>query len=205
MPAMPPSPCIRSLKFETDAGPGERARIGLIVLQSDQTIEPEFASLLRGLGVVLYHARIPNAMEVTPDTLRQMERELPGTVRLLPREFCFDAIGYCCTSGAAEIGGGRSRPDHPPYPSRCENQQSPERMQGRVARTRVEADRPGHTLPPIGQHGLAGEAGSGRFRGGAPSPPSANRMISPSPGSRRTASSMRSRRSVRARIAMACS
>ena len=104
VPAMPTAPCIRSLKFETDAGPGERARIGLIILQSDQTIEPEFASLLRELGVALYHARIPNAMEVTPDTLRQMERELPGTVRLLPREFRFDAIGYCCTSGATEIG-----------------------------------------------------------------------------------------------------
>ena len=95
---------IHSLKFETDDGLGRAARIGLVVLRSDQTIEHEFASLLRSEGVALYHARIPSAMEVSPETLRDMERELPGTLELLPTQFGFDAIGYCCTSGTTMIG-----------------------------------------------------------------------------------------------------
>ena len=105
--ALPDAPDIQTLTFGTDAGIGHRARIGLIVLQTDQTIEAEFASLLRGDGIALHHARIRNATEVTPETLRQMERELPEAAKLLPRHFCFDAIGYGCTSGTTLIGEAR--------------------------------------------------------------------------------------------------
>ena len=98
---------IESLDFKTDAGLGTRATIGLIVLQSDQTVEYEFSGLVRGDGIALYHARIPNAMEVTPDTLRQMEHDLPKTAALLPADYAFDAIGYGCTSGATMIGEDR--------------------------------------------------------------------------------------------------
>ncbi len=95
------------LPFKLDNGLGARARFGLIILQSDQTAEYEFATLLRGEGVARYHARIPNAMEVTPETLRDMERDMPVAAALLPPSFGFDAIGYCCTSGATMIGEGR--------------------------------------------------------------------------------------------------
>ena len=95
---------IETLDFVTDEGLGTRARIGLVVLQTDQTIEHEFSRIFRGEGVALYHTRIPNAMEVTPDTLRQMEIDLPRTAALLPPSFRFDAIGYACTSGATMIG-----------------------------------------------------------------------------------------------------
>ncbi|MCE8536556.1 aspartate/glutamate racemase family protein [Ruegeria pomeroyi] len=102
--AFSPPSVIETLAFETDAGLGQQARIGLIVLQTDQTIEHEFARLFRGEGVALYHARIPNAMEVSPETLRQMQADLPRTAELLPPSFGFDAIGYACTSGATMIG-----------------------------------------------------------------------------------------------------
>ena len=98
---------IEELAFTVDVGLGPRARIGLIILQSDQTAEHEFATLLHGEGVALYHARIPNAMEVTPETLRAMERDLPVAAALLPPSFDFDTIGYCCTSGATMIGEDR--------------------------------------------------------------------------------------------------
>ncbi|EBA18038.1 Asp/Glu/Hydantoin racemase family protein [Roseobacter sp. SK209-2-6] len=104
---MSAAPDIQNLNAAQDAGLGARARIGLIVLQSDQTIEHEVASLLRQDGVALYHARIPNEMEVTCDTLRQMEADLPVAAGLLPTSFEFDAIGYCCTSGATMISEGR--------------------------------------------------------------------------------------------------
>lgn len=98
---------IEELTFTVDAGLGSRAKIGLIILQSDQTAEHEFAALLRGEGIALYHTRIANAMEVTPETLRSMERDLPAAAALLPPSFEFDAIGYCCTSGATMIGEDR--------------------------------------------------------------------------------------------------
>jgi maleate isomerase len=98
---------IETLDFTTDDGLGTRARIGLIVLQTDQTIEHECGLLLRGDGVALYTARIANAREVTADTLLQMELEMPTAVGLLPEDFGFDAIGYGCTSGATMIGEAR--------------------------------------------------------------------------------------------------
>ncbi len=96
-------PELRRLPFQTDEGFGARARIGLIVLESDQTIEAEGRSIQLD-GVDVYHARIPNALEVTPETLTDMEARLPAAAALLPAEFEFDAIGYGCTSAATLIG-----------------------------------------------------------------------------------------------------
>ncbi len=104
---MSAGPDIQNLTASHDTGLGARARIGMVVLQSDQTIEHEFATLLRRDGIALYHARIPNEMEVTHDTLRQMEADLPVAAGLLPSSFEFDVIGYCCTSGATMIGEDR--------------------------------------------------------------------------------------------------
>lgn len=100
-------PDIQTLGFTADGGLGARARIGLIVLQSDQTLEHEFSALLRRKDVAVYHARIPNEMEVTCGTLRKMEADLPAVAELLPPAFEFGAIGYCCTSGATMIGEAR--------------------------------------------------------------------------------------------------
>ncbi len=100
-------PLIHRLKFSTDGGMGQRARLGVLVLQTDQTIEAEFRQLLSLEGVSTYHARLPNNAIVTPDTLSQMADELPRAARLLPANFGFDAIAYGCTSGATLIGEGR--------------------------------------------------------------------------------------------------
>ncbi len=89
--------------FESDAGFGSRARLGLIVLETDQTIEAEIRQI-RLEGVDWYHSRIPNDSVVTPSTLTAMEEQLPVAAALLPSEFAFDAIGYACTSAATLIG-----------------------------------------------------------------------------------------------------
>ena len=104
---MSTEPNTQTLPFEVDGGLGKRARIGLIVLQTDQTIEHEFAQVLRSDDVALYHARVPNAMDVTPETLRRMALDMPVAAALLPQRFDFDVIGYCCTSGATMIGEER--------------------------------------------------------------------------------------------------
>ena len=95
---------VQTLPFEADDGLGNRARIGLIVLQTDQTVEHDLATVLRADGVVLYHTRIPNATEVTTTSLQQMAQDLPSAAALLPLRFQFDALAYCCTSGATLIG-----------------------------------------------------------------------------------------------------
>jgi maleate isomerase len=109
---------VEILDFVTDEGLGKRARLGLIVLQTDQTIEYEFSSLFGPQeDVVLYAARIPNTTAVTPETLRQMVIDLPYTARLLLPQFGFDVVGYACTSGTTMIGEARVdeliRNEHP--------------------------------------------------------------------------------------------
>ena len=95
---------ILKLQFKTDAGMGSRANIGMIVLSSDQTLEQEFRTLLDFEGVALDHARIPNEMDITEETLAKMEADLPITASLLPSSFNFNVIGYGCTSGTTVIG-----------------------------------------------------------------------------------------------------
>lgn len=93
------------LGFETDAGFGDRARLGLIVLETDQTVEAEAQTIINGLdGVTIYHSRIAMEPDVTHETLTAMKARLPEAAGLLPNAFGFDAIGYGCTSAATLIG-----------------------------------------------------------------------------------------------------
>lgn len=94
---------VLKLDFTTDDGFGARARIGMIILESDQTLEVE-ARLVDIDGVDFYHSRIPNDTEVTPTTLTDMAARLPAAAELLPPGFGFSAIGYGCTSAATLIG-----------------------------------------------------------------------------------------------------
>lgn len=91
------------MRVAYQTAPPPRARLGLIVLESDLTLERE-APRMMPKGVALHHARIPSAAEVTTDSLAAMEVELPRAARLLPP---VDALGYACTSAAAVIGPSR--------------------------------------------------------------------------------------------------
>jgi maleate isomerase len=52
---------LEKLPFETDRGIGSRAALGLLVLETDQTIEDEFRAVWPDPGVALYAARLHNA------------------------------------------------------------------------------------------------------------------------------------------------
>jgi maleate isomerase len=95
------------LPYDTDDGAGARARLGLIVLSTDETLEVEARDVLHHPGLALYHARIPAHALVTPETLQLMEAQMPDTAGRLPAGL--DAIGYACTSGATVIGPDRVR------------------------------------------------------------------------------------------------
>lgn len=96
-----------ALPYATDAGWSERAALGLIVLQVDETIEQEFPALVDGAGARVYHARIPSGDDLTAETIARMAHDLPAAVRLLPPAVDFAAVGYACTSGAAVLGEDR--------------------------------------------------------------------------------------------------
>ncbi|APX89243.1 Asp/Glu racemase [Brevirhabdus pacifica] len=85
----------------------ERApRLGLVVLQADETIEGDFRRLVPP-EVELLVSRVPSGREVTPDTLTAMADDLAGAASLFPEGSTFDALAYACTSGAAQIGPAR--------------------------------------------------------------------------------------------------
>ncbi len=93
------------LQLATDAGLGARARLGMLVLKTDQTLEFEAAQVMQRVkGAVLHHARLHNDFEINRETLMAMKPRLAETARLLPVEWGFKAIGYGCTSGAMVIG-----------------------------------------------------------------------------------------------------
>ena len=98
---------ISRLGFTTDTGAGSRARIGLLVLESDQTMEWEMRLMTHLSGVSVYHSRLANDVVVTPETLAKMEAELPISAKLLPEYLALNAIGYGCTSGSTIIGENR--------------------------------------------------------------------------------------------------
>jgi maleate isomerase len=92
------------MAFETDGGIGTKAALGLLVLETDQTIEDEFRFLLPDTGVALYGARLHNDAKITPETLAEMEARVVPTVNLLPGAVDLGVIGFACTSGALVIG-----------------------------------------------------------------------------------------------------
>ena len=88
-----------SYKLEENYNPS----MGLVVLQADQRIELD-ARQQFDPKVNLHISRIPSAETVSTDTLKQMEKDLPIAVSLLPNAVDFDVVGYGCTSGTSVIG-----------------------------------------------------------------------------------------------------
>jgi maleate isomerase len=82
--AAPPALDLSGLDFRTDAGIGTRGAVGLLVLETDQTIEHEFRAVWPREGVALYAARLHNDVAITPGTLRAMEPLIAPATALLP-------------------------------------------------------------------------------------------------------------------------
>lgn len=92
------------LDYVTDGGPGARARLALIVLHVDETIETEIRRLLDTDGVALYCTRVQSGAELNERTLAESAAGIPGAARLLPPHTPMDVVGYACTSGATILG-----------------------------------------------------------------------------------------------------
>ncbi len=96
---------IEHLPFDTDGGIASRARIGLLVLATDYTIEHEWRAILGGLpGVALYQSRILNDVQITPETLRAMEPRIAAATDVILPGSPLDVVAYGCTSASMAIG-----------------------------------------------------------------------------------------------------
>ena len=80
----------------------EPTRIGIVVLQSDETIERDMMQM-RGTAD-LFFSRVPSGQEVTAETLQSMAGHIAASAALFPQTLRLNAVGYGCTSGTAQIG-----------------------------------------------------------------------------------------------------
>lgn len=92
------------LPFATDAGYGSTARVGLVVLASDFTIDREFRQIFVQPEVDYYTARVENSMTITPATLAAMESRIPTAVELILPGEPLDVVAYGCTSATTVLG-----------------------------------------------------------------------------------------------------
>ncbi len=89
--------------FPFDLVEPDGPRLGLIALQSDETIERDMRRLLPQ-DIEFMVSRVPSDEEVSRHTLAAMEAHLSAAASLFPSGVKFDVIGYGCTSGTAQIG-----------------------------------------------------------------------------------------------------
>ncbi len=95
---------IRKLHYNLDDGIGHRARIGIIALPDDQTIEYELGLMFDLPGVACFVNRLPCAAAITPDSLKAMEGEIARSASLILPGLSVDVMAFGCTSGSLFIG-----------------------------------------------------------------------------------------------------
>jgi maleate isomerase len=89
-----------------DAGRHPRAKIGYVLLATEQTVQDDVMRL-RPEGVGMHFSRVPMPDSVTSATLAdQVEQLAPAASRLLP-DGSLDVVCYACTSGSLVLGEQR--------------------------------------------------------------------------------------------------
>lgn len=88
---------------QLDERPLEK-RVGLIILATDHTTEPDFRRMVASERIGVYVARIPYANPVTPENLRAMQPQLTTAAGLILPDEQLDVVMYSCTSASVVIG-----------------------------------------------------------------------------------------------------
>lgn len=79
-------------------------RVGLIILATDHTTEPDYRRMVASERIGVYVARVAYANPTTPDNLRKMQPALTEAAALILPDEKLDAICYSCTSASVVIG-----------------------------------------------------------------------------------------------------
>ena len=98
---------ILSMPCVLDEGIATRARIGLVVLASDHTVEHEFRQIVTMPGVAVYQTRIPNSPDITTESLRAMETDIANQAAVILPGVELDVLAYGCTSASIVLGEER--------------------------------------------------------------------------------------------------
>ncbi len=98
-----------NVPFSTISNEDRTKQMGLIVLETDLTIETEFRKFLsqdenEKKKISLLNTRIPCDDKVTASNLSSMENQFRASLNLFPNNHKFDVIGYGCTSASLLIG-----------------------------------------------------------------------------------------------------
>ena len=105
---------IENLPFTTQMEIGSRARIGLIVLASDYTVENEYRQVFTQPGMDVFHARIANAPNITPETLAAMGKNIPlgrvGTADEVAQAILLCMTNPYMTGTTIDVDGGTLLP-----------------------------------------------------------------------------------------------
>ncbi len=94
---------ISRLRPALDARPLHK-RIGLIILATDHTTEPDYRRMVANEDLGIYVTRIAFTNPVTTESLRRMQSSLTEAAALILPDEELDAICYSCTSASVVIG-----------------------------------------------------------------------------------------------------
>jgi len=97
-------PAPKAIRF--DSGRHSRAKIGYVLLATEQTVQDDVMNL-RPSGVGVHIARVPNSDSITIDTLEEQADRLGESAATLLPDGSLDVICYACTSGSLVIGEDR--------------------------------------------------------------------------------------------------
>ncbi|MEM9104042.1 MAG: arylmalonate decarboxylase [Pseudomonadota bacterium] len=89
-----------------DLGHNYRAKLGFVLLATEQTIEENMYRMCPP-NVGLHFTRAPIPDSITVDTLASMAGDLAAAATLLLPDGSLDVISYACTSGSLVIGEER--------------------------------------------------------------------------------------------------
>lgn len=95
---------IRSMHYSLDEDDPAAPPMGLIVLQTDETIEADLQADFADLASPLYVTRIASAAEVSRESLAEMRAGIAASADLLPKARRYGVVGYGCTSASSVIG-----------------------------------------------------------------------------------------------------
>jgi len=104
---VPSTGCVR-LPYNTDAGIGFTAHIGMVITSNDQTLPYEARNLLNIPGVALYESKLlstrPRDGELNFEALSRLAEPIVAAVRQINTMRAPDVVAVGCTSGAMAIG-----------------------------------------------------------------------------------------------------
>lgn len=93
----------RSTRPPLDARPRD-SRIGLVILATDHTTEPDYARMVASDHIGVYVTRVAYANPTTPENLRAMQPALSAAAALILPDEPLDVVCYSCNSASVVIG-----------------------------------------------------------------------------------------------------